>query len=1027
MERLIRYCIDHPLLVNLATLFVYAAGVLAFLHLNRDAFPNVSYDRMTVITAYPGADPESVERLITIPLEREIKEVSDIKEVRSVSVEGRSVILIELEPQARNKDRLMNEVQRAIDKADDLPLDLPEKPRVTEVRSRDRPIIEVALSGSVPEERLVQHAKILERKILDLEEVSSVVRQGWREKEIWVEVNPETLAEYYFSLADVIAVLQRENVNIPGGVLQPDGQEWLLRSSGEFASAEDVGRVVLRANDARHWVQIRDVSNVRETFAEEILLQRTNGTRGIHLVVLKKEKGDAIDLVEEIKKLVAGYEKGVSEDLHLSLVNDFSFYIRRRLNVLYTNGIFGFGLVCLCLILFMNARAAFMTAVGIPFSLLVTFCVMQLSGMSLNLLTMFGLITVLGMLVDDAIVISENVYRLWKGGMPLQEACLKGTLEVWKPVASSVFTTIVAFLPLMAITGIIGKYVKFIPLMVIIALLASLAEAYFVLPSHLCSWLKESRIQNHRAKGWMEKWTLWYLAKLRVFLRMRYRVAAGLGAFFLFGLWLYFHLPFILFPARGIETFFIRAQSPVGTSLEETARRFEALEKVVAGLPKEELKDFVLQVGIQQNDSHDPFTERFSHLGQIQVFLTPPADRDREAEEIVASLRGTVGQVPGLSKPEFELMRPGPPLGKPVAVRVQGDDLGLVRRLAGEISGELKKIGGVKDVKLDEEKGKEEMVLRVDPVRLAQAGLGLQDVGLALRAGFEGIVATTIKKSDEEIDIRVRFPKVSQKDQKNLDAVLISNGRGDVVPLGRLANFEEKEGISAIRHLDRDRTITVLANLEEEKTNILDVQARMQPFLDGLSRSHAEIHTEFGGEFEDTRDALAGLGQAFLLGAFLIFILLAVQFNSLWQPLVVMSSIPLGLIGVLFAFWVHGEPKSFLGLMGMVGLAGVVVNNAIVLVDFINEARKRGVEEMESILQACQLRLRPVLLTSVTTVLGLISLAYGFWGSDPFLKPMALAFVWGLAFATVLTLIAVPCFHAIADDFITALRRRSPR
>lgn len=1023
MKRIVQFSIDHPLLVNLLTLFVALAGLLAWMRVHREAFPNVSYDRVLVRTSYPGSDPASVEKLITIPLERELKSVSDIKETRSISLQGMSVIVIELESFTKNTDRVVNEIQRALDRVEDLPEDLEDPPLVTEIRSKDQPIIEVSLSGGISETVLAAHARSLERRLLDLPGVSAVARKGWREKEIWVEADPKRLAQDWFSLTDLLEGLARQNVNIPGGVIE-EGQEFLLRSSGEFANVEDVKKVVLRANDASHWVEVGDVAAVRETFEEESVITRTNGTRAINLVVIKKQNSDAIDLVDEVKTLVKQYETGIQGGLRLSLVNDFSFYIRRRLKVLYTNGAFGFVLVTLCLILFLQHRMALMTALGIPFALLTTFFVMQVSGLTLNLLTMFGLITVLGMLVDDALVISENVYRHWEEGKPLKEACLDGVLEVWKPVTNSVLTTIAAFLPLMFMTGVIGKFVKFIPLMVIVALLVSIFEAFVVLPSHLLDWSGRLSPKNHRIKDRFQRFTLKYMGWLKKCLRHRYKIALAFGCFFLFGIWLYQHIPFVLFPKRGVEMFFVRAKAPVGTPLQETARRFEPLEKLLAELPKKEVEDFVLQVGIQQNDPHDPFTECFSHLGQIQVFLTPPANRDRDAEEIIQDLRGKIGIVKGFEEMELESVRPGPPVGKPVAVRIRGANIAEVREAARQMESAIQKLAGVKDVQLDETRGKTELVLKLDPVKTAQAGLGLKEVGLAIRASYEGLVATTIKKTDEEINVRVRFPEVEQKTRESLKRVLIPNGRGGLIPLSEIGQFEEQTAVDAIRHFNRERAITVLANVEEQKTTTLAVHKVLQKTLSTLAANHPELSIQFGGEWEETSQSLSTLKQAFLLGAFLIFILLAVQFNSLWQPFVVMTSIPLGLIGVLFAFWLHGEPKSFLGLMGMVGLAGVVVNNAIVLVDFINEARRKGMGFEESIVSACAIRLRPVLLTSITTVLGLVSLAYGFWGADPFLKPMALALVWGLTFGTLLTLIAIPCFHAIMDDLLERLKMK---
>ncbi|MDO8494313.1 MAG: efflux RND transporter permease subunit, partial [Deltaproteobacteria bacterium] len=913
---------------------------------------------------------------------------------------------------------------RAVDQVDDLPIDLEDRPVVTEVRSKDQPIVEVSLSGDISEAELVHHAKILENKLLDLPQVSSVVRRGWREKEIWVEADPQKLAEYSFSLTDLLTTLESANVNIPGGELLEQKREFLIRSTGEFETAEDVKKVVLRANDSRHWVAVEDVAEVKEAFEEETIINRSNGARAINLVVVKKETADAIDLVDTVKKLAQEYQAQKGNGLRVSFIHDLSFYIKRRLNVLYGNGAFGFILVVVCLLFFINRRVALITSLGTPFALCGTIFIMQLTGITLNLLTMFGLIMVLGMLDDDAVVVSENIYRLREEGLSMRDACLRGVLEVWKPVTISALTTIAAFLPLMFMTGIMGKFIFYIPLMVVIALCVSLFEIFLIFPSHLHDWAGGIDMRHSRTQQAFDRFAEKYVRWLKVCLQNRYRVALGFFIFFLFGIFVYSQVPFTLFPKRGVEIFFVRAKAPVGTPLEETGERFKQLERLIDKLEKGEVEDYVTQVGIQQNDPSDPFTDRFSHIGQIAVYLTPPSHRDRDAQEIVDDLRARGRVFVGLTEVNFELMRPGPPVGKPIAIRVRGEDLSQISPVASRIETELRTFQGVTDIKLDEELGKEELLLKVDRVKMAQAGLSIRDIGTAIRASFEGLIATIIRRTDEEINVRVRFPLAQKHSRESFGQILIPNRQGRLIHFSEVAALEEAKGINAIRHHERQRTITVIANVDEETITTVEVQKKMEKGLRNLQNEFPELTIQFGGEFEETTESLATLKQAFFLAMLLIFGLLVLQCNSFWQPFVVMSSIPLGLIGVLIAFWLHGEPKSFLGLMGMVGLAGVVVNNAIVLVDFINEGRKKGLQKLESIVQACSLRIRPIFLSSATTVLGLVSLAYGLWGSDPFLRPMAMAFVWGLSFATILTLIAVPCFHAIGDDLVGKLKKK---
>lgn len=1027
MKKVFEFSIQRPLLVNLATVFILLAGVLAFININRDAFPNVNFNSVLITTAYNGAGPREVEKLVTIPLERELKEVNDIREMRSISIENLSIIVMEIEEDIADTQKVVNDIQRAVDQADDLPLDLEDDPNVREIQSRDTPVVEIAISGELSESELIKHAKRLEDKLLDLPNVAMVSRKGWRDREIWVNVDPNAVTQYWISLSQIVSTLKSSNVNIPGGRLKEPGKEYLIRTSNEFENADSIKKVVLRASDSGHWIAVKDIASVEPGFEEETIINRTNGTRSINLVIIKKERGDAINVVEQVRTLVEDYQKIAPNELDLSLVNDFSFYVKRRLKVLYTNGSIGFILIMIALFIFMTPRIAIVTSIGIPISLFTAIFIMYTSGITLNLITMFGLITVLGMLVDDAVVVAENCYRYIEKGMPSRQASLKGVMEVWKPVTASVLTTVSAFLPLMFMAGEIGKFVKYIPIMVMIALFASLLEVYLVLPSHLAELESIPRIKflsrfhlfkwdRQKAQERLEHISLIYREFIRSILHKRYYVLGLIGALLIFGGWLFVKIPFVLFPSRGVEIFFVRGEAKVGTPLEDTAKLFEEVEAMLGNVPAHEIDDYVLQVGIQQNDPNDPFTERFSHIGQIVVYLSPPTTRDRNADEIIESLRPELNKISGFENLVFDKVNPGPPVGKPIAIRVRGEDIPTLTREAQKIADELATINGVKDIKIDISPGKEEFHVNVDYAKAAKAQLTTQDVGLAVRAAFDGLVATTIKKTDEEIDVRVRYPESVQTTQETFQKIRIPNASGGLVALSSIASFTSKPGISSIRHYERKRAVTVSASVDEAVTTSVTVNQIMKKRYANWEASRPGYNLLFSGEFEKTEESLASLKMAFLLGALLIFIILAGQFNSLWQPLVVMSAIPLGFVGVLFAFWLHGEPKSFLAMLGAVGLAGVVINNAIVLVDFINNARAAGMDKIESIVEAGHLRLRPVLLTSVTTVLGLISLAYGLWGSDPFLQPMALVFVWGIAFATLLTLLIIPCLHAIADD-----------
>lgn len=1025
MKKLLEFLVKQPLFLNLITLFLLIAGVTALYRMNRDLLPTINYDTVIITTAYDGAAPKEVEKLITIPLEKELKEVDDIKEMTSASIENFSIIVMELAPDADDKSAIITDIQRAVDRTADLPADLKDPPTVREVKSKDIPIIEISLSGDMSEAELQKHAKIIEDSLLDMPEISAVIRKGWREKEIWVEVSPESSAQYHIALSEVMRALALRNVERPSGKLVQKGEEFLIRTVGEFETAKEIESVIVRSNDAGSLVKAGDIAKVSESFEDEQVIYKTNGFRAINLVAVKRESADAIDMVDKIKKMVAAYEASDQSSLKIDLVNDHSYYIKRRLNVLTQNGFVGIILVVVVLFLFLDARMAFVTSVGVPIAFLATFFAMKSFGMTINLISMFGLIMVCGMLVDQAVVISENTFRHIENGLSFKEAAVKGTLEVWRPVTSSVLTTIAAFIPLMFMTGIMGKFIWSIPVVVTIALIVSLLIAIFILPSQMAQMerFKFTRVHDilftKKPQQWLKKFIGWYERVLIRALKRKYRIFTVVVFLIAAAVLLAkFFMPVVIFPARGIDLFFVRAKLPVGTPLEETEQKFRLLEKIISQIPESEMNDFVTNIGVTQNDPNDPFTQRASHVGQISVFLKPETDRKRTTKEIIADLRQKSKNINGFEEISFDEVTPGPPIGKPVAIRLRGDDLDKLDMLAEDLKTELKKMKGVIDVKDDYEEGKSELRVIVNEESATKAGLQVNDVAAALKNSFEGSIATTIKKADEEISVRVKFPYDVKYKKESLDKVLVPNARGDLIPLSKVASFETKPGISSIRHLDRRRVVTVTANIDQKQTTSLGVSNGVLEKFSDFSQKNPGYSLSFGGEFEETSKSLASLFSAFILAVFLIFIIMATDFRSLIHPLVVMMTVPFGLFGVIVAFWFHGMPLSFLSLLGSIGLAGVVVNSAIVLIDFINHRRMEGMERDKAIIEAGKIRMRPIFLTVITTVFGVFPTAYGLWGSDPILIPAAMALMWGLIFATLLTLIVIPCFYAIADDLM---------
>lgn len=1017
------FSVKHSLLVNLISVFILIAGffTLFVYKIRREAFPEVSYDMVVVNTAYLGAPPQEVEKLVTIPIEKELKGLDGIEEMQSTSIENASNILIKISQDVKDKDKVVDDIQKAVDRVRNLPQGVDDDPMVTEITSGEIPVIQVALSGELSEEKLQEHADNLEDIFEDIPGVSSISKKGYRDTEVWVEVDPEKMSEAYVSLEEIMQALDKQNMSIPGGKVRGK-EEFSIRTTGEFYTKEEIENVVIRANESGNWLRIKDVANVRFSFEDEDIINKSYGMRSVALTIIKRATGDAIEIVDDIRKETEDFLSASDPKLKAAYINDISYYIKRRLGVLKNNGIIGIFLVCVVLMLFLNSRVAFITALGLPIAFSAALAIMGFFGLSVNLITMFGLIIVLGMLVDDGIIIAENCSRYLEKGYNPRDAAIIGTKEVAKPVTTTVITTIAAFAPLMFMGGMLGKFIWGIPIVVIIALSASLFEALVILPSHFADFVKagKNKFKSRREQPWFKKLVKFYTKIVNKALNRRYWVLLGLIVLLLFTFGLAKTMPFVLFGSEeGVEQFWIRAEAPIGTNIYTTNELIQEVEDKVKELPDDELDAYTTLVGsIGETWMFDPYGKSGSHVVQITVFLTPYTERRRSVSQIIGDLKEKTKDIKGFDKLYFAKHEAGPPVGKAVAVKVRGEKFSILEEISGEIVTFLEDIEGVSDITSDYEVGRSEVRVVVNPDQAARVSLSVGEIAASIRNAFRGGVATSIKpvKAEEEIDVLVRFPEEYRDTKKTFDKILIPNKFGNLIPLNKVAHLEDEVSLARIQHSGGKRVITVRADVDVKKITSLKANKLIEGKFKDIPKKYSGYRIEYGGEQQENVRSAKGFISAFGLAAFLIFLILAANFNSLIQPLVVMMAIPFGLIGVIWAFFFHGFSLSFFMMMGIVGLSGIVVNDSIVLVEFVNNLRRKGAGRRESIVSAGQLRLRPVLLTTITTALGLTPTAYGIWGGDPFLRPMALTIVWGIICATALTLIVLPCIYAIIDD-----------
>lgn len=1045
------FSVKHKVLINLLTISAIIAGAVATSQMRREALPLVQVDFVFVITVYPGSSPREIEQLITIPIEDILKDIEGIDTFNSVSRENVSFIFIELDPDARNRDRVINEIGREVDKVT-LPDDC-DDPVVTEF-ILEHPLIEVAFTGeNISEDELRQYVKHFEDIIKNIDGVGTITKAGWRDKEIHIEVNPADLEKYHISLAGIINSIKKQNLNLPGGKFTIGRKELIIRTIGEIKNVNEFAEIIIRSNiDGKHLI-VGDVAEVRETFKDQDTIHKTNSKLSINLLPRKERTGDIIRIVDEIYRNIEEYRKTLSENVDIYTLNDISFYVKRRLNVLTSNGIIGLILLMLTLLLFLNFRVAMVTAIGIPFAFLTALLLMSFFDVTLNLITMFGLILVLGMIVDDAIIVSENVYRYMEKGMSPADAAVKGANEVTAPIIVAILTTAAAFMPLMFISGIMGKFLRFFPMGVIFCLAASLFEALIILPSHLAEWVKPLKsvekplhkikksflakilylpatviiilkhyLFSHERKGseakWFKKLLNGYSRLLNFSIRRRYKMCLGAIVVFIgaavFSVKI---MPFNLFP-DVIETFYIRIETPDGTSLKETNKVISQIEEIIMRLPEEELEDFTTTVGFSGEMRGGPLDKSGSKYAQCVIYLTPQQDRKNDADTIIAALRKEIlgKNIPGISTISFEKLEMGPPVGKPIMIEVSGYEYPTLTEITEKIKTYMAGMNGVEDIKDDYEPGKEEIQISINKREAARLGLSVSQIAQTVRFAFEGGVATTFRRRDEDIEVIVKISDEYKNDIETLKNLTIPNNVGRLIKLNKVAYFDKFQGIRILNRKEGKRTITITANIDKNKITVRDANRKVISEMEDLFKEYQGYHFKIGGEWADTAESIQSMFKAFGIAFILIYMILAVQFRSFIQPLIIMISVPFGIIGVIAALFIHGQPISIMAMFGIIGLTGVVVNDSLLLVNFINKLKEKGTDVIQSVQEAGRIRLRPILLTSITTIVALMPLIYGIGGEEPFLVPAAIAMAYGLLAATFLTLIIVPCVYLITED-----------
>lgn len=1023
MKAIIDYLVHRGLVVNLISISVLLMGVVAVLSINREAFPNVNLDKILVDVAYPGATPVEVERLVITPIEKELKSLAGIDKMISVAFPGSGRITLELDPYATNRKRLVSDVQLAVDHAE-LPADLPTDPITTEVDGAVFPVIRLAISAPLSKLEMKRLGDRIEDDLLSQDGIAKVIVQGDRKAEIRIVVDPEKMQQQRISVGELASLLRKWNINASGGEIDTDEGQKSIRIVGEFQTPKDVSSLVIRANEKGKGVTIGDIASVTENLAQASTYYDVEGKSALSMMVLKKSDADIITTVDNLKQYLDEIPRRYGNNVEVSTFQDFSQFARLRLSVLTNNGMVGLVFVFISLVLFLRPSVAFTTTIGLPIVFLGGLYFLYASGMTLNLISMMAFIIVLGMIVDDAIIIGENItYHMEQGEPPLKAATI-GALELLGPVTTTVMTTMVAFLPMLFMTGIIGKFIISIPIVVMLLLFISWLESFLILPSHVVSFANPKKKPKERA--WLIKLEDGYANLLEKVINHHW-ATVGIGAAIIIltaFLLMSGRMTFQLFPAAGVNEYLVRVTAPAGTSLEKMQKHLISIDSNLRkNIKPAYLETTLLGSGQIAVDEGDPLTQRGGRFGQIRVIYILAVSRpDHDALDDMRKLSKIIPDLyPGLEI-AFTELKSGPPTGRPLQVELSSYDDQVTNATAKRLINFLGTVEGVTAVDSGLKPGDQEIHIVFDKGLAAYAGVDLATAASHVRAAVDGLRVTTTRQGTEEIDITIRYPKNKKDELTSLKELHIPNERGGLVPLHRIARFDQHTGYTTVRHKAGIKIQSVVADID---TSIITSRAINKLVADKQSEwtgdAAKKVKIHYGGEEEKNLESIIGLAKSFGFALIGIFFILAIQFNNLKYPILVMMAIPFGAIGIIVSFFLHDifwrpMPLSFFSMLGMVAMSGVVVNSSLILLVFVQRAIKEGHELKEAILLAGRRRLRAVLLTAVTTVVGLLPTAYGWGGMDLFVSPMALALSSGLIFATVITLLALPSMFLAAHD-----------
>ncbi|PCJ59517.1 MAG: hypothetical protein COA79_10750 [Planctomycetota bacterium] len=1014
----------NRILANLMMVGLVVLGFYSYQNIRLSLYPDVDYAWTNIQIVYPGAQPEIVEEEITNVIEKEIGSIENVDLTMSVTTDQFCIIYLRAKFGLKDPDTVFNEIVRRVNN-----VDLPkraEKPKFQSVSTSSVPILKIGLTSKIEgnhelvQERLLTAARQLETQLNRVKGISKINFFGKASQTIQIEVDPYKLKEYGLSMDFLAQFIDGGNYDSPGGSLRVGNETFSLRLKGRFTDIDDIRNLTIPFNQGV--IQLKNIAKIKKVFEEPRELVSVNLKQGVILGILKGDGVDTVKLIKEIRSTLDGIQEKLPAGIEISYYADASIDIMKLLSVLESSSILGLIFVFLVLWVIIGFRQAIFASIGIPVAFCFCMCLLYFMDASLNQITLFGFVLVLGVVVDDAIVIIENIYSKLEKGLYPYYAVKEGLKEIWLPVVSATLTTMAAFAPIFLTTGPVGNLISFISVVVCLTLIGSLLECFFMLPSHMIEGTDDGADARPEEKFKGLKILVMKVAKYSI--RHGGKISISIIVITSIAIGSLLMINKELFSNEDLRGFRVGIKTPNGTDIHKTEEIVGKFSKLIYKKYQNNISSIAHFAGIFQADAFGTMVFRDSNYGQIYIELKD--DADLRMEELMILTKKDIAEIPGIAMSWFVKLENAPVPENEVEIVLRGDDYETLQKMSKALHDFYKTQKGIVNVFDDRYMGNQQIRVIVDRKRAALHGLTNKNLGLNIYRALEGQNVGKMVPLDgsDDWDITLLIDESAKEDMTQIKNMSIRTPSGKFISLNEIAELEKSLGPSVIGHYNQKKSINVKASVDSSITSLNEVSKNVEKIFPELENKFNGTTAQFIGASDDIKASFVELGLCFLLSTFLVYSILAIQFNSFTQPFLIMVMIPVGLIGVAISMFIGGNPLSLFIFIGIIGLSGVIVNDSLVLISFFNNAIAAGKALPRAVMEGVSRRYRPILMTTVTTVAGLTPAALGLTGKSLVWQPLAQTFIGGMIVATLGTLFVLPYSYIVLNNLFNKLKKR---